>query len=86
MKLSKSKYQFYDALKEIPKEKVVHVLKHIDEKGIESICECVFNTIYTDLELSRPKQNVLRRAFSKKKKVYQYWRIKITTFLKRKKL
>jgi hypothetical protein len=85
MKLSKSKYQFYDALKEIPKEKVVHVLKHIDEKGIESICECVFNTIYTDLELSRPKQNVLRRAFSKKKKSVSILADKNNNFFKKKK-
>ena len=64
--LSKQKIQLFDALKDVKKEKLVHVLKHIDEKGIEHICECVFNTIFTDLNLPKPKRSSIRQKFKTK--------------------
>lgn len=65
--LSKNKLKLFDALSSVKKDKLVHILKHIDEKGIESICECVFNTIYTDLKLSNPKRNSIKQTFKNKK-------------------
>lgn len=66
--LSKNKFKLLDALSGVKKDKLVHILKHIDEKGVESICECVFNTIYTDLKLSNPKRKSIKNTFSNKKK------------------
>jgi hypothetical protein len=66
--LSKNKFKLLDALSGVRKDKLVHILKHIDEKGVESICECVFNTIYTDLKLSNPKRKSIKNTFSNNKK------------------
>ncbi len=65
--LTKDKVNLFNALSKLNGEKLTHVLKHIDSKGIESVCECVFNTIYTDMKLSgKKKKKYQKRIFGKK--------------------
>lgn len=65
--LSKDKVQLFNALSKLNTENLTHILKHIDPKGVESVCECVFNTIYTDLRLSKKKRNHIKKLFGDKK-------------------
>lgn len=59
--LSKESLKLYRALNELNTPSLTHVLKHIDANGIESICECIYNTIYTDLSIPKSKSLKIRR-------------------------
>lgn len=65
--LTKDKVNLFNALSKLNGDKLTHVLKHIDSKGIESVCECVFNTIYTDMKLSGRKKKNIKTIFSERK-------------------
>jgi hypothetical protein len=65
--LSKNKVCLYNALSRLNTNELSHIIKHIDSNGIESLCECVFNTIYTDLKLSKRNKNKIKKNFIEKK-------------------
>lgn len=65
--LTKDKIKLFTALSKLNSENFTHILKHIDSKGVESICECVFNTIYTNMRLSGRKRNNIKTIFKEKK-------------------
>ena len=65
--LSKNKVNLFKSLSSLNGDNLTHVLKHIDANGVESVCECVFNTIYTDLKLSNRNRNKIRNTFKNNK-------------------
>ena len=65
--LSKKKYQLYKALSRIHNEDLPFVIPHMDSNGIESLCECVFNTIYTDLKLPKRHRTKIKKHFNARK-------------------
>lgn len=65
--LNKDKALLISALKKLNTSELTHVIKHIDSAGIENICECVFNTIYTDLKLSKSKKRKIKSKLNNEK-------------------
>lgn len=65
--LNKDKALLISALKKLNTSELTHVIKHIDSEGIEHICECVFNTIYTDLKIPKHKKNKIKRKLNNEK-------------------
>lgn len=65
--LSKNKVNLFKALSRLSNDNLTHVLKHIDANGVESLCECVFNTIYTDLKLSNRNRQKIKKVLNNKK-------------------
>lgn len=61
--LSKDKIKLFNALSKLNSDNFTHILKHIDSNGVESICECVFNTIYTDLKIPKRRKSNIRKIF-----------------------
>lgn len=78
--LSHDKVNFFRALSRLKDDDLTHVVKHIDSKGIESICECVFNTIYNDLNVPKSKRKKIKGRFLDKKNLRN---LKIITDKKR---
>lgn len=62
-KVSQKKIDLYNSLSTIKPNKFTHVVKHIDREGIESICECVYNTIYTNLGIPNKPRSKIRKMF-----------------------
>ncbi len=62
--LNKDKALLISALKKLSNNELSHIIKHIDSAGIEHISECVFNTIYTDLKLSKRKKQKIKAKFN----------------------
>jgi len=63
--LTKDKIKLFQSLSKLNSDGLTHVLKHIDSNGVESLCECVFNTIYTDLNLPKRKRYNIRQHFKR---------------------
>lgn len=59
------KYKLYECVSKVPKHLRSHMLKHLDDDSIDSICECLFNVVFTDLSLSKPKKKMLRHQIKK---------------------
>jgi hypothetical protein len=65
--LNKENALLISALKKLDTNELTHIIKHIDSKGIEHLCECVFNTIYTDLKLPKNKRRKIKNKFNNDK-------------------
>ncbi len=65
--LNKDKAVLIKALRKLNTEELTHVVYHFDEDGVEKLCECLFNTIHTDLKLPKNKQKKIRSAFANQK-------------------
>jgi len=66
----KKNLPLYVSLKKLSKETLKHVIEHLDNNSIDAICECVYNILYTNLNLSKKKKKTL------KKKLHQHCCIK----------
>lgn len=66
-KVSRKKFGLYESLSTVKPNRFKHILKHIDPDGIESICECVFNTIYTNLGLKNGVRLKIKKIFESPK-------------------
>jgi hypothetical protein len=58
--LSVKKINFYKSLSTLKPGDLQNIITHLNNPGIESLCECVYNTIYTDLHLKKGKKNKIR--------------------------
>jgi len=47
-------------------EEVPSVLDLISDQGVNGICECVYNVIFTDLKLSKRKKSILKKKIKTK--------------------
>lgn len=61
----KSKFEFYKTLQNLKPEVLNHLIKHLDDKSVDDICECVYNTLFTDLKIPKNKKNKLKRDLHK---------------------
>jgi hypothetical protein len=59
--ISLKKIQFYQSLNKLKPTELKHIISHLNDDGINSICECVYNIIYTDLKFSKQKKKLLKR-------------------------
>lgn len=59
-KLFEKKLLFYTKLKKIPRKSFKHIIEHLDDDAIDLICECVYNVLYNDLNLSKIKREKLK--------------------------
>jgi len=53
-------YKLLKAIKDINDKDRNLIIQHLDDQAIDDVCECVFNVIYTDLDLSKQTQNKIR--------------------------
>jgi len=67
--LTKESIKLYQALNKLNTPNLTHVLKHIDSSGIESICECVYNSIYTDLSIPKNKKYRIKNILKNKQSI-----------------
>lgn len=61
----KSKLLLYKSLQNLKPEHLQHVIKHLNDKSIDDICECVYNVIFTDLKLPQKTKSKLKRNLHK---------------------
>ena len=52
----KKNLPLYESLKKLPKEALKHVIEHLDDDSIDAICECVYNVVHTNLNMSKKKK------------------------------
>jgi len=57
----KEKHKLYACLVKVPDNLRTHIIKHLDDKGINDVCECLYNVIFTDLKLSKKKRATLKK-------------------------
>jgi hypothetical protein len=57
----KEKHKLYECIVKVPDNLRTHIIKHLDDKGINDICECLYNVIFTDLNLSKKKKAILKK-------------------------
>jgi hypothetical protein len=65
-KISKEKMDLYKSLHKLKPEILQNVIQHLDDNSIDSLCECVYNVIHTDLSLSSKAKQRLRNQLKKK--------------------
>jgi hypothetical protein len=57
----KDKQKLYECIVKVPDYLRQHIIKHLDDEGINTICECLYNVIFTDLKLSKKKKLLLKK-------------------------
>lgn len=57
----KKNLPLYESLKKLPKEALKHVIEHLDDDSIDAICECVYNVVHTNLNMSKKKKSTLKK-------------------------
>jgi hypothetical protein len=58
--ISANQISFYQSLNRLKPNELKHIINHLNEDGINSICECIYNIIYTDLHLNKRKKKILK--------------------------
>lgn len=61
----KNKYYLYQSITKIPDNLKHHIIKHLDDDSIDDICECLYNVVFTDMNLSKQKKQFLRQHIKK---------------------
>jgi hypothetical protein len=64
--MSKDKVKLYTSLHKLKPDVLSEVIQHLDDNSINSLCECVYNVIHTDLKLSPQSKKKLRSQLKKK--------------------
>ncbi len=59
------KYKLYECITKVPKNLRNHMLKHLDDDSVDDVCECLYNVVFTDLNLSKQKKQMLRKHIKK---------------------
>lgn len=59
------KYNLYQCITKIPDNLKQHIIKHLDDSSINDICECLYNVVFTDMNLSKQKKHFLRQHIKK---------------------
>jgi hypothetical protein len=53
--------RFFYGLKKLNTSELRHVIEHLNEDGVNAICECMYNIIHTDLGFTNKTKNRLRK-------------------------
>jgi len=62
---------FIKTMSKLRKNDLTNVLSHLDDDGVNMLCECIYNCISGN-KLSTQKQKKLKRALRGKKHLYRY--------------
>lgn len=62
--LDSDKAKLIKGLKKLDTTELTHFIKHLDKNGIEHLCECMYNTIYTNLNLPKNKRRKIKAALN----------------------
>lgn len=65
-KISKEKMQLYKSLYKLKPNVLSEVIQHLDDNSVDSLCECVYNVIHTDLDLAPKAKQRIRNHLKKK--------------------
>lgn len=86
-KLTPSKVKFYLALNKLGDKNLIEVLNHLNDQAIDVLCECIYNSIYTDLNISKSKKKRIKKFFTNKKALHNLKLItnKTTPIIKKRK-
>ena len=66
-KLTPSKVRFYSALNRLGDGDLIEVLNHLNDNAINVLCECIYNSIYTDLKIPQNKKRKIKDHFANQK-------------------
>lgn len=61
----KDKFALYESITKVPDNLKHHIIKHLDDNSIDDICECLYNVVFTDLNLSKQKKDFLKNHIKK---------------------
>lgn len=65
-KSSKAKFvPLLQAFSKMNKDQLSHAIDCLNDDSIDTLCECVYNVIYTDLNLSSKKKTALKKHIKK---------------------
>jgi hypothetical protein len=65
--LNKEKALFLKNLKNLNRKQLEHFLTHFNNDAIDSLCECVSNTIYTDLPINNKHKQAIKNSLQSNK-------------------
>ena len=65
----KKHIQLLKILKRLNKSDLTTVVKYLDNKGIDCLCECIYNALNTNLSLKKSVKKKLQRELKGKEKV-----------------
>lgn len=61
----KKNLNLYKSLKKLKPDEFNHVIDHLDNNSIDSICECVYNILFVDWNLPKSKRKHLKHSIHK---------------------
>lgn len=57
---------FLKALKKLKTPELVQLLDHLDDNSINSLCECVYNLLYTDFNMTAKQKRKIKNKIKSK--------------------
>lgn len=61
----KEKIKLYKVLQKLKPDVLKEVIQHLDDNSVDSLCECVYNVIYSDMSMSQKTKKMLRKKLKK---------------------
>ena len=61
----KEKMLFYKTLQKLKPDVLKEVIQHLDDNSVDSLCECVYNVIYSDMSIAPKTKKLLRKKLKK---------------------
>jgi len=61
----KTKFALYKSLQNVKPEHFKELVTHLDDNSVDSICECVYNAIFTDLNIPENEKKKLKNKLQK---------------------
>jgi hypothetical protein len=65
-KIPKEKMELYNSLHKLKPDTLRTIINYMDDNAVDSLCECVYNVIHTDLSLSSKAKQRIRNHLRKK--------------------
>lgn len=73
--IRKNSLHLLTAMKKLKESDLSHVIEHLSDETINDICECIYNVIHTDLNMSKSKRNKLKKHIKTKCSVHRIKKI-----------
>lgn len=61
----REKIKLYESLVKLKPDTLGKIVQHLDENSVDAICECVYNVVHSDLNLSKAAKRKLKRKLQK---------------------
>jgi len=62
----KNKLLFYKSVQKLKPDHLIEIIHHLNDDSVNSLFECVYNTIYTDLKIPQNEKNKLKKKLKNK--------------------